>query len=95
MTVSLRKLGNSKAVIIPSSILKELGISENSVLDMSFDGEGITIRKTRDRRAEPVFPKVNLPDATLQRRQAFFESLTVMNESDVQADGRLRYILEK
>ena len=95
MTVSLRRLGNSKAIIIPSSILKEMAITENTVLDMKQEGTSIVISKTGEKRADLVFPKIDLPEITESMRREFFESLVPVPQEEIEADERLKYILEK
>lgn len=45
MRTSIIKIGNSNGIIIPSGVLKTLGLSEKSVVTMHLDPEGITIKK--------------------------------------------------
>jgi antitoxin MazE len=49
MNTSLKKIGNSQGVILPSSFLKELNIDNNTPLEMELTDKGIIIQK----RAEP------------------------------------------
>ena len=95
MTVSLRRLGNSKAIIIPSSILKDMAITDNSVLDLTQEGASIIISKTGEKRKNLVFPKIRLPEITEAMRKDFFASLIPISQDEIDADDRLKYILEK
>ena len=47
MKTTLHKVGGSKMIIIPSFVLKELGVKEDSVLNMSFDEDKIVITKVK------------------------------------------------
>ncbi|MDO5036132.1 MAG: AbrB/MazE/SpoVT family DNA-binding domain-containing protein [Porphyromonas sp.] len=49
MRASIIKIGNSNGVIIPSRVLKTLGLTEKSVVSMYFDADGITIKKAPPR----------------------------------------------
>ena len=60
--VTLTRVGNSRAVIIPAKILKSLEITENTILTLSDDNERITISKSGAVRPEPIFPKVRVPE---------------------------------
>ncbi|PIE42046.1 MAG: AbrB family transcriptional regulator [Gammaproteobacteria bacterium] len=50
MLTSIKKWGNSSGVIIPASALKELGLAVGDALDVTVDGDALTLKRTR-----PVF----------------------------------------
>jgi len=45
LNTSIKKIGNSKGVIIPASILKVMGISENDSLELRVDNNQIILSK--------------------------------------------------
>ncbi len=45
LNTSIKKIGNSKGVIIPASILKVLGINENDSLDLKIENRQIILSK--------------------------------------------------
>lgn len=93
--ITLTRIGNSKAVIIPAKILKSLKITENTILNLSDDNECITISRSGSVRAEPIFPKVKLSEPTGQEIDAFMASLYAVPAEDIANDERLAYILNK
>ena len=94
-TLTLTRVGNSRAVIIPAKILKALEITENTILTLS-DGNGsITISKSGAVRPEPIFPKVRVPEPDEQEIESFMASLYKVPTEDIVNDERLAYILSK
>ena len=93
--ITLTRIGNSKAVIIPAKILKSLKITENTILNLSDDNECITISKSGSVRPDPVLPKVKFPELTGQEIDSFMASLYNVPAEDIANDERLAYILNK
>ena len=44
MTVTIKKIGGSVAVLIPKSLAREMELTEGSALDISNTGESIAMR---------------------------------------------------
>lgn len=96
MTVSLTRVGNSRAVIIPAKILKQLNITDNSTLEMMLDEKsGVVSLKKSGVRQNIVFPAVDIPEPSNEHLQEFMSSLYIVPEDDVVSDDRLAYILGK
>ena len=49
MTVRIKKLGGSMAIVIPKGIVSELHLSEGMSLDMTTHDGSLVMRKPRDR----------------------------------------------
>ena len=49
MTVTVKQIGGSVAVVIPKSVARELEISAGSALDILTSGESIVMRKAQSR----------------------------------------------
>jgi antitoxin MazE len=49
-TSSLKKWGNSLAVRMPSAVIQDLGLSENSSVQIVSDGTAITITPKRSKK---------------------------------------------
>lgn len=95
MPVSLVKVGNSNAIIIPSKILKQMGLKENTKFELTLESDSlIQIRKVSS-RLDPVFPKIKIPKVTTQDMKLFFDDLMVIGSSERNEDERLAYILER
>lgn len=96
MNISLTRVGNSRAIIIPAKILKQIKITDNSALEMTIDEmtHTISIRKTGVKE-NPVFPKVKLPEISDEQMQQFMDSLYHIPQEEIDADERLKYILSK
>lgn len=91
----MTRVGNSRAVIIPVKILKSLGITENTILNLSDDNERITISKSGSVRPEPILPKVMVPEPDEQEIETFIASLYKVPAEDIVNDERLAHILNK
>jgi len=95
MPVSLIKVGNSNAIIIPSKVLKQMNLKENAKFELSLEEDSsIRIRKISS-MSDPVFPKIAVPKLSARDRKKFFDSLIVVDPSECYEDERLAYILER
>jgi len=54
MTVIVKKIGGSVAVVIPKSVAREMGLAEGTALDVSTTGAGIVMRKQGRRPRRPL-----------------------------------------
>jgi antitoxin component of MazEF toxin-antitoxin module len=54
MTVNVKKLGGSMAVIIPKAMAREMGLVEGSSLDVAATAEAIVMRKPGRRTRRPL-----------------------------------------
>lgn len=50
MQTALRKMGNSTGVILPRSILGELGVTAGTVMQVSVEGDRVLLTPVRDDR---------------------------------------------
>jgi AbrB family looped-hinge helix DNA binding protein len=50
MTVTVKKLGGSVAVVIPKAVAREMELTEGTPLEISGDADAIVLRKPRRRR---------------------------------------------
>ncbi|MEM0982444.1 MAG: hypothetical protein AAGI17_00685 [Planctomycetota bacterium] len=73
MTKSLVKFGNEVAVVLDPEILASLGIDENTSVEISIEGDCITITPARDRDAP-------LADAIEQVNDRFEDDLRRLAE---------------
>jgi antitoxin MazE len=73
MIQKLSKHGDKLALVIDPSVLEQLGIDENTSLEISTDGETLTVAPVRDE----------------QRRQRFEQALKSTNERYGKALKRL------
>jgi len=95
MSVSLVKVGNSNAIIIPSRILKQMNLKDNTKFELTLESDSlIQIRKVSS-MLDPVFPKIELPKVTTKDMKTFFDDLMVIDSSERGEDERLAYILER
>ena len=71
MTVTVKKVGGSLAVIIPHSVAKESKLIEGSILNVSSTTDGITMQK-RGRRPRNSIGKIasQIKQANYARRNA-------------------------
>lgn len=46
MEANIIRIGNSRGVVIPSAVLKTLGLTERSTVDMTVGRNGLIIKKT-------------------------------------------------
>ena len=74
MTVTIKKIGGSVAVLIPKSLAREMERTEGSALDISNTGDSIVMRKQARRRSRrPVSQIVKkMSPASYRRRQREF-----------------------
>lgn len=93
MPVSLVKVGNSNAIIIPSKILKQMNLKDNTKFELTLESDSlIQIRKVSS-KFDPVFPKIDFPILSKQDMQDFFDGLMVIESTETHEDERLAYIL--
>ena len=50
MVTNIIQIGNSKGIILPSEILKQLRLSLKSAVSISLDGNNIVIKRSEERR---------------------------------------------
>lgn len=48
MVTQLKKIGNSKGIVIPSHILKALGIKERDLLNLSYEDDCLIVSKQEE-----------------------------------------------
>lgn len=92
MANKLIKVGNSRAVIIPARILKELRIEDDASFTISCNDNGdITLR--RERKRQPlVFPRIKLPDQLPDDILALNRADVHWTDDEIKNDPRLMYI---
>jgi antitoxin component of MazEF toxin-antitoxin module len=75
MTVTVKKVGGSLAVIIPSSVAREARLVEGTTLDISAAADGVMMRKRgrRPRRSMASLVK-QIDPAAYARRNAEFSA---------------------
>ncbi len=56
MTVIVKKLGGSVAVVIPRTLAREMALSEGTTLEISSSDDAIVMRKRTSRRQRPRRP---------------------------------------
>lgn len=54
MTVTLKKVGGSVAVLIPKLVAKELGLAEGTALELSTTADTLVMRKRSRRPRRPI-----------------------------------------
>jgi AbrB family looped-hinge helix DNA binding protein len=54
MTVIVKKIGGSVAVVIPKSVARDMGLAEGTALDISATGAAIVMRKQGRRPRRPL-----------------------------------------
>lgn len=70
MTVVVKKLGGSMAVVIPKGVAREMALAEGTTLDVSVSGDGILLRKQGRRPRRPVAEIVAAIDPSSYRRRS-------------------------
>lgn len=95
MPVSLVKVGNSNAIIIPSKILKQMNLRGNTKFELSLEADSTIMIKQLRSNSVPAFPKIDLPEVTKSDMRDFFEDLMVPDLVETKEDERLAYILER
>ncbi len=70
MTVMVKKVGGSVAVIIPKTVAAEMELSEGTPMDLSTTGGAIVMRKQRGRRVRRPIGKIvgQIKRASYRRR---------------------------
>jgi antitoxin component of MazEF toxin-antitoxin module len=71
MTVTVKKLGGSVAVVIPAAIARELALTDGTALDVSTTADGIVMRR-RGRRPRRRLGSIvaAIKPASYRRRRA-------------------------
>lgn len=93
--VTLVKVGNSNAFIIPSKILKQMNIKDSTRFELSLE-EDMTLQIRKVQSSENlVFPKVQLPAISDTEMERFLGDLTPVSREDIENDERLAYILSR
>jgi len=91
LPVSLVKVGNSNAIIIPSKVLKQMNIQKETKLELSLEPDcSLQIRKMSSSGAV-VFPKVKLPSVG----KLDYQDLISIDRTEYEMDERAAYILGK
>jgi antitoxin MazE len=52
MHVSIRQIGNSQGIVIPKSVLAQLGLDEKAVVEMTIEESSLVLRKAARRARE-------------------------------------------
>lgn len=60
MKTQVRKVGNSLGSIIPSAIIKQMGLIEGSVIDVKVEGSRIVIEPIEDKKTRFPFSEKEL-----------------------------------
>ena len=72
MVKKLTRTGNSLAIVLDKPLLEQLGIDENTELELSTNGDVLVVTPVRDRKRERKFhkavEKINRKYAGLFRR---------------------------
>jgi len=91
--ISLVKVGNSQAFIIPAKILKRMNVREKSTFELSFGGNSVLEIRKKDSEENLVFPKVAVPELTKEDMDTFMDGLVPISAEEIEKDERLAYIL--
>jgi antitoxin component of MazEF toxin-antitoxin module len=73
MTIRVKKIGGSVAVLIPNSMARELGLSEGTSLDVTATSDTLVMRKEgrRPRRSlKSIVDQIRPADYRRRRREA-------------------------
>ena len=70
MTVMVKKVGGSVAVVIPKAVAAEMGLAEGTPLEISTSGGTIVMRRQRSRRPRRPIGKIvaQIKPASYRRR---------------------------
>jgi antitoxin component of MazEF toxin-antitoxin module len=69
MTVVVKKLGGSVAVVIPKALARDMDLTEGTSLDISADGAAIVLRKQGRRPRRPLAEIVSKIKPSSYRRR--------------------------
>ncbi len=94
MTLSVIRVGNSKAVIIPAKVLHKLNIQEGTELTCDVEDGAIKLSKAPVALEQLYFPKVELKnrDEEFEKTQ---RNLISFSKEEIENDERLAYILSR
>ena len=70
MTVTVKKIGGSVAVVIPKSVAREMELTEGTALDVTASGAAIVMRKQGRRPRRPLAQFVSQITPASYRRRA-------------------------
>lgn len=70
MTVTVKKVGGSMAVLLPRIVTQEMELSPGTALDLSTSGEAIVMRKASSRRPRRPIERIvtDIKPASYRRR---------------------------
>lgn len=92
-SVSLIRVGNSNAIIIPAKILKQLNVKETTRFEMTLDESSTIHIRKKSSPGDPVFPKVAVKKMTDESLMAFMDGLATLDPVVIENDERAAYIL--
>lgn len=69
MTVMIKKIGGSFAVVIPKAVARDMNLSEGTCLDMSTSADGIVLRRRGTRPRRPLAQLVAQIDPRAYRKR--------------------------
>lgn len=94
MTLSVIRVGNSKAVIIPAKVLHKLNIQEGTELTCDVEDGAIKLSKAPVALEQLYFPKVQLKEHNedIEKIQA---NRISFSKEEIEQDERLAYILSR
>lgn len=95
LTVSLVKVGNSRAIIIPAKVLRKLNVKEDSKFEFSFGDDSTILIRKKDDHPGLEFPAVELTAVSNEEIRSFREGLVPVTPEEIDNDERLAYILTK
>ena len=75
MTVTVKKIGGSMAVVIPKMVAREMELTEGTSVELTSKGDTLVLRKRRrDRRGRRPLAKIvaQMKPASYRRRKAEF-----------------------
>lgn len=91
---SLIKVGNSRAIIIPAKLIRQLNINENTILNLTTDSKKtICISKMGESENELVFPRIDLSKINKDALEEMMNGLVRFSAEEIDNDERLKYIL--
>lgn len=93
MSHTLIQVGNSKALIIPAKIIKKKNYDLNTEFDIIETKDGFNIVHKKNSIDSMKFPKVSKPK--ISKEINAISGVAEFTPEEIQADERLKYILEK
>jgi len=94
MASKLIHVGNSRALIIPAKMIRDLGIDDDTLLELTSENGGIFVKKKPRTIKDLNLPKLDkLPDIS-EELMRLGEGVS-FTEEDWKNDERLEHILRK